>query len=106
MLLVQLQPRKLGVEQEFVIKADGCIKDLLGIDSLKITKCVPNLQEKKFYSIQFLTSIPLTTEKTQGVQVFAKEGVFSLGAGECRRGTFPRLFCRQRILWPTRKPKT
>ena len=35
------------------------------------TKYVLNLHEEKLYSSQFKVSIPLATEKTQGVQVFA-----------------------------------
>ena len=69
--LVQLQPRLTEVEQEFVITADEGIECLLGIDFLKTNKCVLNLHEDKLYSSHFKISIPLTTEKTQGVQVFA-----------------------------------
>ena len=73
-LFVQLQPRLPEVEQEFVITADEGIEYLLGIDFLKTNKCVLNLQEGKLYSSHFRISIPLTTEKTQGVQVFAAAG--------------------------------
>ena len=73
-LLVQLQPRLPEVEQEFVITADEGIESLLGIDFLKTNKCVLKLHEKKLYSSHFKISIPLTTEKTQGVQVFAIAG--------------------------------
>ena len=73
-LLVQLQPRLPEVEQEFVITADEGIECLLGIDFLKTNKCVLNLHEEKLYSSHFKISIPLTTEKTQGVQVFAIAG--------------------------------
>ena len=73
-LLVQLQPRLPEVEQEFVITADEGIECLLGIDFLKTNKCVLNLHEKKQYSSHFKISIPLTTEKTQGVQFFAIAG--------------------------------
>ena len=73
-LLVQLQPRLTEVEQEFVITADEGIECLLGTDFLKTNKCVLNLHEKKLYSSHFKNSIPLTTEKTQGVQVFAIAG--------------------------------
>ena len=73
-LLVQLQPRLPEVEQEFVITADEGIECLLGIDFLKTNKCVLNLHEEKLYSSHFKISIPLTTEKTQGVQVFAVGG--------------------------------
>ena len=70
-LLVQLQPRLPEVEQEFVIMADEGIECLLGIDFLKTNKCELNLHEEKLCSSHFKVSIPLTTEKTQGVQVFA-----------------------------------
>ena len=73
-LLVQLQPRLPEVEQEFVITADEGIECLLGNDFLKTNKCVLNLHEEKLYSSHFKISIPLTTEKTQGVQVFAIAG--------------------------------
>ena len=73
-LLVQLQPRLLEVEQEFVITAGEGIECLLGIDFLKTNKCVLNLYEEKLYSSHFKISIPLNTEKTQGVQVFAIPG--------------------------------
>ena len=33
-----------------------------------------NLHEENLYSSHFKTSIPLTTEKTQGVQVFTNAG--------------------------------
>ena len=72
--MVQLQPRLPQFEQEFVITADECIECLLGIDFLKTNKCVFNLHEEKLYSSHFKISIPLTTEKTQGVQVFAIAG--------------------------------
>ena len=73
-LLVQLQPRLPEVEQDFVITADEGIECLLGIDFLKTNKCVLNLHEEKLYSSHFKISIPLTTEKTQGVQFFAVAG--------------------------------
>ena len=73
-LLVQLQPRLPEGEQEFVKTADKGIGCLLGIDFLKTNKCVLNLHEEKLYSSHFKISIPLTTEKTQGVQVFAVAG--------------------------------
>ena len=73
-LLVQLQPRLPEVEQEFVITADEGIECLLGIDFLKTNKCVLNLHQEKLYSSHFKISIPLNTEKTQGVQVFAIAG--------------------------------
>ena len=73
-LLVQLQPRLPEVEQDFVITVDEGIECLLGIDFLKTNKCVLNLHEKKLYSSHFEISIPLTTEKTQGVQLFAVAG--------------------------------
>ena len=73
-LLLQLQPRLPEVEQEFVITADEGIEFLLGIDSMKTNKCVLNLHERKLYSSHFEISIPLTTEKTQGVQVFPIAG--------------------------------
>ena len=73
-LLVQLQPRLPEVEQEFVITADEGIECLLGIDFLKTNKCLLNLHEEKLYSSYFKTLIPLTTEKTQGVQIFAVAG--------------------------------
>ena len=73
-LLVQLQPRLQEVEQEIVITTDEGIECLLGIDFLKTNKCVLNLHKEKLYSIHFKISIPLTTEKTQGVQVFAVAG--------------------------------
>ena len=73
-LLVQLQPRLPEVEQEFVITADKGIECLLGIDFLKTIKFVLNLHEEKLYSSHFKISIPLTTEKMQGVQVFAFTG--------------------------------
>ena len=69
--MVPLQPRLPEVEQEFVITADEGIECLLGINFLKTNKCVLNLHEEKLYSSHFKTSIPLTTENTQGVQVFA-----------------------------------
>ena len=73
-LLVQLQPRLPEVEQELVITADEGIECLLEFDFLKTNKCVLNLHEEKLYSSHFKISIPLTTEKTQGVQVFAVAG--------------------------------
>ena len=73
-LLVQLQPRLREVEQEIVITADKGIECRLGIGFLKTNKCVLNLHEEKLYSSHFKISIPLTTEKTQGVQVFAVAG--------------------------------
>ena len=73
-LLVQLQPRLPEVEQEFVITADKGIECLLGIDFLKTNKCVLNLHEVKLYSSHFKISIPLTTEKTQGVHFFCSCG--------------------------------
>ena len=73
-LSVQLQPRLAEVEQEFVITADEGIERLQGIDFLKTNKCVLNLHEEKLYSSHFKISIPLTTENTQGVQVFANAG--------------------------------
>ena len=73
-LLALLQPRLPEVEQEFVITADEGIECLLGIDFLKTNKCVLNLHEEKLYSSHFKISIPLTTEKTQGVQFFAVGG--------------------------------
>ena len=73
-LLIQLQPRLPEVEYEFVITADEGIECLLGIDFLKTNKCVLNLHEEKLYSSHFKISILLTTEKTQGVQVFAVAG--------------------------------
>ena len=66
-LLVQLQPRLPEVEHEFVITADEGIECLLGIDFLKTNKCVLTLHEEKLYSSRFKISVPLTTEKTQGV---------------------------------------
>ena len=54
-----------------MITADEGIECLLGIDFLKTNKGVLNLHEEKLYSSHFKISIPLTTEKTQGVQVFA-----------------------------------
>ena len=69
-----MQPRLPEVEQEFVITADGGIECLLGIDFLKNNKCVLNLHEEKLYSSHFKISIRLTTEKTQGVQIFAIAG--------------------------------
>ena len=62
------------VEQEFVITADEGMECLLGIDFLKTNKRVLNLHEEKLYSSHFKISIPLTTEKTQGVQVFVVAG--------------------------------
>ena len=73
-LLVQLQPRLSEVEHKSVITADECINCLLGIDLLKTQKLVLNLREAKLYSNHFKISIPLTTEKTQGVQFFAIAG--------------------------------
>ena len=73
-LLVQLQPRLPQVEQKFVITADEGIECLLEIDFLKTNKCVKcvsNLHEETLYSSHFKISIPLTTEKTHGVQFFA-----------------------------------
>ena len=70
-LLLQLQTRLPEAEQEFVITADEGIECLLGIDFLKTNKCELNLHEEKLYCSHFKISIPLTTEKTQGVQVFA-----------------------------------
>ena len=72
--MVQLQPRLQEVEQEFVITADEGIECLLGIDFLNTNKRVLNLHEEKLCSSHFKISIPLTTEKTQGVQVFAVAG--------------------------------
>ena len=57
-----------------MITADEGIECLLGIDFLKTNKCVLNLHEEKLYSSHFKFSIPLTTEKTQGVQIFAIAG--------------------------------
>ena len=73
-LLIQLEPRLPEVEQEFVITADEGIECLLGIDFLKTNKYVMNLHEEKLYSRHFKISIPLTTEKMQGVQVVANAG--------------------------------
>ena len=73
-LLVHLQPRLPEVEQDFVVTADEGIECLLGIDFLKTNKCELNLQEEKLYSSHFKISIPLTTEKTQGFQVFSVAG--------------------------------
>ena len=73
-LLVLLQPRLPEVEQEFVITADEGMECLLGFDFLKTNKCVLNLHEKKLYSSHFKISIPLSTEKTQSVQVLAIAG--------------------------------
>ena len=73
-LLVLLQPRLPEVEQEFVITADEGIECLLGIDFLKTNNCVLNLHEEKLYSSHFKNSLLLTTEKTQGVQLFAVAG--------------------------------
>ena len=73
-LLVQLQPRLTEVEQEFVITADEGIGCLLGIDFLKTNKFVLNFHEEKLYSSHCKISIPLTTEKTQGVQILAIAG--------------------------------
>ena len=73
-LLVQLQPRLPEVEQEFVITADEGQECLLRIDFLKTNKCVLNLHEEKLYSSHFKISIPLTTEKTQAIPVFAIAG--------------------------------
>ena len=73
-LLVQKQPRLPEFEQELVITADDGIECLLGIDFLKVNKCVLNLHEEKLYSSHFEISKPLTTEKTQGVQVFRVAG--------------------------------
>ena len=73
-MLVQLQPRPLEVEQDFVITADEGIECLLGTDFLKTNKCILNLHEERLYSSHFKVSIPLTTEKTQGVQVFEVAG--------------------------------
>ena len=57
-----------------MITADEGIECLLGIDSLKTNKCALNLHVEKLYSSHFKISIPLTTEKTQGVQVFPIAG--------------------------------
>ena len=73
-LLVQKQTRPPEVEQELVITADDGIECLLGIDFLKVNKCVLNLHEEKLYSSHFKISKPLTKEKTQGVQVFRVAG--------------------------------
>ena len=72
--LVQLQPRLPEIEQEFVITEDESIECLLGTDFLKVNKCALNLHEENLYSSQFEISIPLTTETTRGVQVFAIAG--------------------------------
>ena len=73
-LLLQLQTRLPEAEHEFVITAVEGIEYLLGIDFLKTNKCVLNLHEEKLYSSHFKFSIPLTTEKTQDIQVFAIAG--------------------------------
>ena len=44
------------------------------IDFRKTNKCVLNLHEEKLYSSHLKMSIPPTTEKTQGVQVFEISG--------------------------------
>ena len=73
-LLVKLQPKLPEAEQEFVITADEGIEYLMGIDFRKTNKCVLNLHEEKLYSSHLKISIPPTTEKTQGVQVFGIAG--------------------------------
>ena len=73
-LLVQSKQRLPEVEQEFVITADEGMECLLGIDFLKTNKSVLNFHEEKLYSSHFKISKPLTTEKTQGVQIFAVAG--------------------------------
>ena len=70
-LLVQLQPRLPEVEKEFVITTEKGIEFRLGINFLKTNKCELNLQGEKLFSSHFKISIQLTTEKTQGVKVFA-----------------------------------
>ena len=50
-LLVQLQPRLTGVEQEFVITAHDVIKSLVGIDFMKTNKRVLNWHEPKWYIV-------------------------------------------------------
>ena len=57
-----------------MITADEGIEVLLGIDFPKTNKCVLNVHEEKLYSGHFKISIPLITEKTQGVQVFSVAG--------------------------------
>ena len=44
------------------------------IELLKTNKCVLNLPEEKLHSSLFKISIPLSTEKRQGVPVFAIAG--------------------------------
>ena len=70
MLLVQSHTRLKEVEHEF-ITADKGIEYLLWIEFLKTIKCVLNLHEEKLHSSRFKISIPLSTEKRQGVPVFA-----------------------------------
>ena len=72
--MVQLQPRLPEVEQEFVATEDEGIECLLGVFFLTTNKCVLNLHEEKLYSRHFKNSIPLATDKTQGVHVFAVAG--------------------------------
>ena len=72
--LVQLQPRLPEVEQEFVITAVEGMECLLGTDFLKTNKSALNLHEEKLYSSHSKISIPLTTRKMKGVQVFAVAG--------------------------------
>ena len=74
MLLLQSQTRLPEVEQEFVITADKDIEYLVWIEFLKTNKCVLNLHEEKLHSSLFKISIPLSTEKRQGVPVFAIAG--------------------------------
>ena len=57
-----------------MITADEGIECLLGIDFRKTNKYVLNLLEEKLYISHFKISIPLTTEKTQHVQVFGIAG--------------------------------
>ena len=53
-LLVQLQPRLLEVEQEFTMTADKGIECLVLIKFLKTNKSVLNLHEENLYSTQFI----------------------------------------------------
>ena len=82
MFSVQSQTRLPEVEHEFVITADKGLEYLLWIEFLKTIKCVLNLHEEKLHSSPFKISIPLSTEKRQGVPVSAIAGQNTCGKSD------------------------
>ena len=73
MLLVQLQPRLLDIEQEFVITAVEAMECLLANSFLKTNKIVFNLREKELYSSHCKVLIPLH-RKNARCSIFCNSG--------------------------------